>query len=163
MVTVPSTSLFMKQSRNSIFPKWSIQELPEVEICQLIDYHKQVFIHFQVAIVFWDFRASGLDTARYYVAYHIMRSCYYTNSALNFYLYCLSGSRFRYSSSTPFIYLLLFFQNSPLHRFLQFFEFQWNFILFVEEIWEIYSCVKVTLVNRMLFLECLTVMVIFLK
>ena len=120
MVTVPSTSLFMKQSRNSIFPKWSIQELPEVEICQLIDYHKQVFIHFQVAIVFWDFQASGLDTARYYVAYHIMRSCYYTNSALNFYLYCLSGSRFRYSFSTPFVHLLLF---SKILRFTDFYNF----------------------------------------
>ena len=102
------------------FPKWSIQELPEVEICQLIDYHKQVFIHFQVAIVFWDFRASGLDTARYYVAYHIMRSCYYTNSALNFYLYCLSGSRFRYSFSTPFVHLLLF---SKILRFTDFYNF----------------------------------------
>ena len=44
---------------------------------------------------FLPFRDNPDSFADYVLAFHITQKLYYTNSAINFFLYCLSGSRFR--------------------------------------------------------------------
>ena len=48
-----------------------------------------------IAILFWDYQASAETYANYIMIVHLFGELYFMNSAVNFYLYCLGGRKFR--------------------------------------------------------------------
>ena len=46
-------------------------------------------------VSFWNYQASAKDFSIYYLLYNIAQKTYYTNYAINVFLYVISGQKFR--------------------------------------------------------------------